>query len=234
MLGMATHWHYCKHHIIHHYHNQVHLHEKRLVAKVGEMQFTGRFYRLEEAGVLTDCSIQTQEANETLDFDFCSANVVNKIIMSAEGLREAFAELDMTSDSLEILLSPSSPYFRLSTFGYAGMTQVLFIILCWLSMITKLVLQIVGSSYLISFPSPSPISISLFPYPPSSLSSLISFLIFLLSSSSSPSYIYPSFLFPPQFLAPFLPSLPSFWQIDYPKDSDMMEVFECRKIQSNK
>ena len=82
------------------------------------------FYRLEEAGVLTDCSIQTQEANETLDFDFCSANVVNKIIMSAEGLREAFAELDMTSDSLEILLSPSSPYFRLSTFGYAGTTQV--------------------------------------------------------------------------------------------------------------
>ena len=84
------------------------------------------FHRLEEAGVLTDCSIQTQEANETLDFDFCSANVVNKIIMSAEGLREAFAELDMTSDSLEILLSPSSPYFRLSTFGYAGTTQVRF------------------------------------------------------------------------------------------------------------
>ena len=82
-------------------------------------------YRLEEAGVLTDCSIQTQEADETLDFDFCSANVVNKIIMSAEGLREAFAELDMTSDSLEILLSPSSPFFRLSTSGFAGTTEVI-------------------------------------------------------------------------------------------------------------
>ena len=74
--------------------------------------------------MLTDCSIQTRDADETLDFDFTSANVVNKIIMRAECLREAFAELDMSSDVLEILLSPSSPYFRLTTFGYAGITQV--------------------------------------------------------------------------------------------------------------
>ena len=38
-------------------------------------------FRLEECGVLTDCSIQTEEPDETLDFDFCSANVLNKIIM---------------------------------------------------------------------------------------------------------------------------------------------------------
>ena len=37
--------------------------------------------RLEEGGVLTDCSIQTQEPDETLDFDFSSAEVLNKIIM---------------------------------------------------------------------------------------------------------------------------------------------------------
>ena len=74
--------------------------------------------------MLTDCSINTMEADETLDFDFCSANVVNKIIMAAECLREAFAELDMSSDVLEVLLSPSPPHFRLSTFGYAGNTQV--------------------------------------------------------------------------------------------------------------
>ena len=82
-------------------------------------------HRLEESGVLTDCSIQTLEADETLDFDFCSANVVNKIVIHAECLREAFAELDMSSDVLEILLSPSAPFFRLSTFGYAGTTQVM-------------------------------------------------------------------------------------------------------------
>ena len=74
--------------------------------------------------MLTDCSIQTHEADETLDFDFCSTNVVNKLIMSAECLREAFSELDMTSDVLEIVLSPDPPHCRLTTFGYAGTTQV--------------------------------------------------------------------------------------------------------------
>jgi cell cycle checkpoint protein len=39
-------------------------------------------------------------------------------------MREVFAELDMTSDVLQILLSPDSPYFRLSTFGNAGTTHV--------------------------------------------------------------------------------------------------------------
>lgn len=79
---------------------------------------------LEESGVLTDCSIQTQDADEILDFEFCGANVVNKVIMNAECLREVFAELDMSSEALEILLAPSAPYCRLSTSGYAGTTQV--------------------------------------------------------------------------------------------------------------
>lgn len=74
--------------------------------------------------MLTDCSIQTQDADEILDFDFCTANVVNKVIMNAECLKEVFAELDMSSDTLEILLSSSLPYCRLSTSGYAGTTQV--------------------------------------------------------------------------------------------------------------
>lgn len=39
-------------------------------------------------------------------------------------MREVFAELDMTSDVLEILMSPDAPYFRLSTFGNAGNTHV--------------------------------------------------------------------------------------------------------------
>ncbi|KAK3747994.1 hypothetical protein QZH41_014362 [Actinostola sp. cb2023] len=78
---------------------------------------------LEEGGVLTNCSIQTEEPDETLDFDFSSANVLNKIIMKSECLREAFNELDMTSEVLQILMSPDNPYFRLSTFGYAGSTH---------------------------------------------------------------------------------------------------------------
>ncbi|NXD82215.1 RAD1 protein, partial [Halcyon senegalensis] len=75
---------------------------------------------LEEGGVVTVCKINTQEPEELLDFDFCSTKVVNKIILQSEGLREAFAELDMTSEVLQITMSPDKPYFRLSTFGNAG------------------------------------------------------------------------------------------------------------------
>ncbi|XP_043926121.1 cell cycle checkpoint protein RAD1 [Protopterus annectens] len=75
---------------------------------------------LEEGGVVTVCKINTQEPEETLDFDFCSTNVINKIILQSESLREAFAELDMTSEVLQITMSPDKPFFRLSTFGNAG------------------------------------------------------------------------------------------------------------------
>ncbi|XP_077203069.1 cell cycle checkpoint protein RAD1 isoform X2 [Paroedura picta] len=75
---------------------------------------------LEEGGVVTVCKINTQEPEEILDFDFCSTNVVNKIILKSEGLREAFSELDMTSDALQITMSPDKPYLRLSTFGNGG------------------------------------------------------------------------------------------------------------------
>ncbi|KAK2154367.1 hypothetical protein NP493_2193g00010 [Ridgeia piscesae] len=78
---------------------------------------------LEDGGVLTDCSIKTMEPDETLDFNFCSTNVVNKIIMKSECLKEAFSDLDMTSDVVQFLLSPDEPFFRLSTFGNAGSTH---------------------------------------------------------------------------------------------------------------
>ncbi|XP_013416653.1 cell cycle checkpoint protein RAD1 [Lingula anatina] len=78
---------------------------------------------LEEEGVLTDCSIKTLEPDDTLDFNFSSANVINKIIMKSECLKEAFNELDMTSEVLQIVMSPDRPYFRLSTFGNAGSTH---------------------------------------------------------------------------------------------------------------
>ncbi|XP_052526515.1 cell cycle checkpoint protein RAD1 [Tympanuchus pallidicinctus] len=75
---------------------------------------------LEEGGVVTVCRINTQEPEDLLDFNFCSTNVINKIILQSEGLREAFSELDMTSEVLQITMSPDKPYFRLSTFGNAG------------------------------------------------------------------------------------------------------------------
>jgi len=78
---------------------------------------------LEEDGVLTDCSIKTLEPDEVLDFDFCSNNVVNKIIMKSECLKEVFNELDNSSEVLQILMSPDQPYLQFSTFGNAGSTH---------------------------------------------------------------------------------------------------------------
>uniref|UniRef100_A0A3Q2X0H5 RAD1 homolog (S. pombe) n=1 Tax=Haplochromis burtoni TaxID=8153 RepID=A0A3Q2X0H5_HAPBU len=75
---------------------------------------------LEEGGVVTVCKINTQEPEEPIDFEFCSTNVTNKVILQSESLKEAFSELDMTSEVLQITMSPSQPYFRLSTFGNAG------------------------------------------------------------------------------------------------------------------
>jgi cell cycle checkpoint protein len=75
---------------------------------------------LEEDGVLTDCSLKTLEPDEVLDFDFCNTNVVNKIIMKSECLKEVFSELDTTSDVLQILMSPDEPFLQFSTFGNSG------------------------------------------------------------------------------------------------------------------
>ncbi|XP_060799917.1 cell cycle checkpoint protein RAD1 isoform X2 [Neoarius graeffei] len=75
---------------------------------------------LEEGGVVTICKINTQEPEEPLDFDFCSTNVTNKVILQSDSLKEAFSELDMTSEILQLTMSPSHPYFRLSTFGNSG------------------------------------------------------------------------------------------------------------------
>jgi len=67
---------------------------------------------LEEGGVVTVCKINTQEPEEPIDFDFCSTNVTNKVILQSDSLKEAFSELDMTSEVLQITMSPSHPYFR--------------------------------------------------------------------------------------------------------------------------
>ena len=78
---------------------------------------------LEEGGVITECHIKTLDADEILDFNFSSVGVENKIIMKSECLRDAFNDLDVSSEVIEIVMSPDSPWFRLSTFGHAGTTS---------------------------------------------------------------------------------------------------------------
>lgn len=43
--------------------------------------------RLEESGVITDCKIRTVHFDPVLDYDFGSANVIGRIIMSSECLK---------------------------------------------------------------------------------------------------------------------------------------------------
>uniref|UniRef100_A0A4W5Q3E5 RAD1 homolog (S. pombe) n=1 Tax=Hucho hucho TaxID=62062 RepID=A0A4W5Q3E5_9TELE len=99
-------------------------HQRGLMATALRMCYNGYGYPLtlflEEGGVVTVCKINTQEPEEPIDFEFCSTNVTNKVILQSESLKEAFSELDMTSEVLQITMSPSQPYFRLSTFGNSG------------------------------------------------------------------------------------------------------------------
>lgn len=58
------------------------------------------------------------DADTALNFDFSSLNVNNKIIMRADGLKEAFNEADPRSEVIEILMSPDKPFFRSADYIY--------------------------------------------------------------------------------------------------------------------
>ena len=65
-------------------------------------------FRLEEDGVLTDCSIKTQEPDEILDFNFSSDNVVNKIIMKVKFYFYSLFVKQLTIFVVHILLQRST------------------------------------------------------------------------------------------------------------------------------
>lgn len=75
---------------------------------------------LEEGGVLTDCHIHTQEPESLLNFDFSAANVISKVIMKSEVLKEIWNDLDLNSETLEITISPDKPNLRFSTISHLG------------------------------------------------------------------------------------------------------------------
>ncbi|XP_017790528.1 PREDICTED: cell cycle checkpoint protein RAD1-like [Habropoda laboriosa] len=79
---------------------------------------------IEEDGVITDCSLKTQDPDELLDFHLEPENVLNKVVLQTELLKDILSELDPTSDFIELLLSPSTPFFRISTAGLAGICYV--------------------------------------------------------------------------------------------------------------
>ncbi|GAB6030047.1 ssDNA endodeoxyribonuclease [Chamberlinius hualienensis] len=73
--------------------------------------------RLEEHDMFTECNVKTYEVDDIVFFDFVDANCVCKIIMQSEYLKDTFAELDTSSEYLQIRVSPRPPYFRISTVG---------------------------------------------------------------------------------------------------------------------
>ena len=75
---------------------------------------------LEDHGVVSDSQIKTREAEECLDFNFASANVVSKIIMSSDLLKEMFNELDTTSEYIEFHINPEEPSLCIKTSGPGG------------------------------------------------------------------------------------------------------------------
>ncbi|EGD73030.1 hypothetical protein PTSG_04741 [Salpingoeca rosetta] len=79
---------------------------------------------LEEHGVVTDCSIRTQEADEFASIDMRTAAIPTNVIMKSDWLAEVFSELDTTSTVIEFYVAPTAPHFRLSTFGTAGTSQI--------------------------------------------------------------------------------------------------------------
>ncbi|UYV73580.1 RAD1 [Cordylochernes scorpioides] len=79
---------------------------------------------LVEGGVVTDCRINTLDPGDNPDFEFPPESVVNKVIMKSEALKDAWNDLDFTSESLEISISPDKPFLRLSTHGLAGTIKI--------------------------------------------------------------------------------------------------------------
>ncbi|XP_043463821.1 cell cycle checkpoint protein RAD1 isoform X1 [Leptopilina heterotoma] len=75
---------------------------------------------IEEEGIITECCLQTTEPDELLNFNLEPENIVNKIYLQTALLKDVLAELDPSSDSIELVLSPNAPYFKITTNGLAG------------------------------------------------------------------------------------------------------------------
>ncbi|XP_020296912.1 cell cycle checkpoint protein RAD1-like isoform X2 [Pseudomyrmex gracilis] len=79
---------------------------------------------IEEDGVITDCSLKTLEVDTLLDFYLEAETVVNKVVVQTELLKDVIAELDPTSEIVQLHLSTKEPFFRISTEGLGGICHI--------------------------------------------------------------------------------------------------------------
>jgi cell cycle checkpoint protein len=74
--------------------------------------------------MVTDVTINTFQSEGTIDFQFAAVPINNRLILKSKCLKDAFNELDWSSTSVCLLLSPDEPFFRLTTAGDLGSCQV--------------------------------------------------------------------------------------------------------------
>jgi hypothetical protein len=79
----------------------------------------------DEGNVITTCKLRTMDCEAVMNIaDAMVSKKVNQIIMDAAALKEAFGELDWSSDSVTLKLSNSAPFFQLSTSSATGSCEV--------------------------------------------------------------------------------------------------------------
>jgi len=74
---------------------------------------------------LTECSIRTLEIDELSVFEFTSDDVINKIILRSDPLKEIFSSIDPSTDTFELVLSATEPFVKIKTLGYMGECEVI-------------------------------------------------------------------------------------------------------------
>lgn len=72
----------------------------------------------EEEDISTECSIKTTHHEEPIDYNLDeNSSSLNVIFVRGHDIANIFNEIDKAAEDLEILLSPQSPFFKISTIG---------------------------------------------------------------------------------------------------------------------
>lgn len=79
---------------------------------------------LEERGTISQCWLSTSVPEPSIDLMFQNSPVTQQFIIRSEWLRDAFSEMDPTSETVWIAISSTEPHFCISTVGENGSTEM--------------------------------------------------------------------------------------------------------------
>ncbi|KAJ2910276.1 ssDNA endodeoxyribonuclease [Coemansia aciculifera] len=79
---------------------------------------------LEERGTISMCRLATFMPEPPVDLKFSHVPITQQLIIRSEWLRDAFNELDPTSEAVSISIARTEPHFRISTIGDSGSTDM--------------------------------------------------------------------------------------------------------------